>query len=81
MVLCCLGCLGVRLVLPGALLSALAPMSEPSVAGIIVFTLGLFLVPINSRMGTTRSLGMMALVLFTLEMLVGIVVWGVRAAL
>jgi hypothetical protein len=49
--------------------------------GIIIFVLGLFLVPINSRMGTTSSLGMMAVVLFTLEMLVGLVVWGVRAAI
>ena len=49
--------------------------------GIIVFVLALFLVPINSRMGTARSFGMMALVLLTLEMLVGLVVWGVRAAI
>ena len=49
--------------------------------GIIVFALGLFLVPINSRIGTARSFGMMALVLFTLQILVGLVVWGVRTAI
>ncbi len=48
--------------------------------GSIVFVLGLVLVPMNSRMGTARSMGMIALAVLTLEMLIGVVVWCVRAA-
>jgi len=49
--------------------------------GSSVLVLGLFLMPINSRMGTARSMGLMALALLTLGMLLGVAVWCVRAAM
>jgi len=47
--------------------------------GLGVFSLGLVLVPLDARVGKTFSLGIAALVLLTIEMALGAVVWGTRA--
>ena len=49
--------------------------------GLILLALGLVLVPVNARLGTTFPLGMAAIVLLFLEMVMGAVVWGIRVAL
>jgi hypothetical protein len=49
--------------------------------GLGVFALGLVLVPVNARVGTTFSLGVAALVVLAVEMALGAVVWGIRVAL
>jgi len=47
--------------------------------GLGVFVPGLVLVPLDARVGRTFSLGLAALVLLTIEMALGAVVWGIRA--
>jgi len=49
--------------------------------GLGVFVLGLVLVPLDARAGKTFSLGIAALVLLAIEMALGAIVWGIRAAL
>jgi len=47
--------------------------------GLGVFALGIVLVPLDARAGKAFSLVIAALVLLTIEMALGAIVWGIRA--